>query len=197
MTAATAPDRIVLIGERFWRERLQRSPDAVGRQITLDGQRFTIVGILPATFRYPNETHEVWLPLDIEQPPASARGTQGAEPKVEGRTARPAGPSLEPLVRLQPGLDRTQAHERIIARGIELNAKAGDGGKNSAGLMPIGQVWDDKTERSLMVLGGAVVFLLLIVCANVANLTLVPVSRSHARSRGPLRAGCVARRSGA
>ena len=173
-------DRIVLIGERFWRERLQRSPDAVGRQITLDGQRFTIVGILPATFRYPNETHDVWLPLDIERPPASARGTQGAEPKVEGRTARPAGPSLEPLVRLQPGLDRTQAHERIIARGIELNAKAGDGGKNSAGLMPIGQVWDDKTERSLMVLGGAVVFLLLIVCANVANLTL---SRSVARTR--------------
>jgi predicted permease len=173
-------DRLVLIGERFWREHLHRDPEAVGRQITLDGERFTIVGILPDTFRYPNETHDVWMPLDIDQPPAAARTAQGPEPKIEGRTARRIGPSLEPLVRLQPGLDRAQVHERVVARGAELNAQAGGDGKYSAGLMPIGQVWDDKTERSLMVLGGAVVFLLLIVCANVANLTM---SRSIARGR--------------
>jgi predicted permease len=173
-------DRIVLVSERFWRQRLLRSPEAVGSHLTLDGNRYEIVGILPAAFRYPNEAHELWMPLDIEHPPAWATPAPGPEVRTDGRTARRAGPSLEPLVRLQPGLPRDQVHERAVARGVGLNVKSGGNGRHSAGLMPIGQVWDSTTERSLKVLGGAVVFLLLIVCANVANLT---VSRSLARVR--------------
>ena len=173
-------DRFVLISERFWRHRLLRSPGAVGSHVTLDGEPYQIVGILPDTFRYPSSSHELWTPLDIERPPTWARPAPGREVIEGSRSVRPAGPSLEPLVRLQPHLTRAEAHERAVARGAELNVKAGGDGRYTAGLMPLGQVWDDRTERSLKVLGGAVVFLLLIVCANVANLTL---SRSMARVR--------------
>ena len=173
--------RLVLIGERFWREQLGRDPQSVGQSITLDGERYEVIGILPHTFRYPNESHQLWVPLDIERPPSSVPRTRSDTPaETPGRFVIPGGPSLEPLVRLQPGLDRAQVHERAVAIGAELNVRAGGDGKRSAGLMRIGQVWDDRTERSLNVLGGAVLFLLLIVCANVANLTL---SRSMARSR--------------
>jgi putative ABC transport system permease protein len=172
-------DRLVLISERFWRERLHRRSDAVRMEITLDGDLYRVIGILPRTFRFPSDAHEIWIPLDLEHPPVWARPVPGAGIVAEGRTARRAGPSLEALVRLQPGLTRDQVHERVVARGADLHVKAGGDGRYTAWLYPLGQLWDSTTERSLNVLGGAVVFLLLIVCANVANLTL---SRSMARA---------------
>ena len=157
-------DRVVVISERFWRKRLQADPSAVGRELRLDEHRYQIIGVVPDTFRYPDESQELWLPLDVTRP----------------QTARSGQTSFEPLVRLQPGLSRAQAGERVMARGADVNKAAGGDGQGSARLMSLGEVWDQRTTRSLLVLGGAVGFLLLIVCANVANLT---VARSLARAR--------------
>jgi predicted permease len=157
-------DRHVIVTERFWRDRLQRDPAAVGRPITLNGARYDVVGIMPATFRFPDDDQEFWIPYDVAQPPPGGGQRE----------------SLVPLVRLRPGATRAQVDEQVIARGATLARAAGDNGDFSARVMELGQMFDDRTERSLLVLGGAVLCLLLIVCANVTNLVL---SRSLPRVR--------------
>ena len=157
-------DRHVIVSDRFWRDRLGRDPSAIGRTIVLDDERYDIVGIMPAAFRYPDEMQELWIPFDVARPPATAK----------------ARASFFPTVRLNRGLAVVEADARVAARGEEVNRTAGGDGKSSARLATIGQLFDPRTGRSLWVLGGAVVFLLLIVCANVANLTL---ARSLARTR--------------
>lgn len=158
-------ERQVIVSERMWRMRLNRAPDVIGRILVLDEERYEVVGILPGSFRYPNESQEFWLPIDVSQPPQETGGRAW---------------SMEPIVRFQPGLTVENADERIRSRGKGLSVAAGSDPDGTAKPFAIGQVYNEQTERSLLVLGGAVFFLLLIVCANVGNLTL---SRALARSR--------------
>ena len=153
--------RIAVVSDRFWRERLGGG-SALGREVVLDSERYRIVGIMPAAFRFPDERHEVWLPFDVSQPSAPAS-------------------MLVPLVRLQPGLTTAEVEAKVAARGSEVNRAAGGKGEASARLMPMTPDFDARTTRSLAVLGGAVLCLLLIVCANVGNLT---VARALSRTRG-------------
>ena len=153
----------VIVSDRFWRERLGRDPDVVGRTIVLDGARYDVVGVMPATFRYPDETHDLWLPFDVAQPPP-----------VTGRV------SLAPIARMRPDIPRDQVAAQVIARGEAVTRAAGGEPQLSARVAAIGELFDENTARSLWVLGAAVLFLLLIVCANVANLTL---ARSMGRTR--------------
>lgn len=157
-------DRLAVIRSRFWAQQLHSAPDVLEREILLDGERYRIIGVLPDDFRYPDERQDIWIPLDPAQPPSTAE--------------QPS--SFVLLARLARGVSNQQAAERVKARGEALNAKAGGDGKTSASVMPVSSLIDEKTERSLLVLAGAVTFLLLIVCANVASLTL---SRAVARVR--------------
>jgi predicted permease len=161
----TGTDRRAIVSERFWRSRLGGTPDVLGRDLVLDGERHEIVGVMPDSFRYPNESQDLWVPFDVGQPPAGAGGARVA---------------LTPIVRSAPGLTFEAVQERTRARGGAVAGAAGDNPDDSATLMPLGRIWDERAERSLLVLGGAVFFLLLIVCANVANLTL---SKAISRAR--------------
>ena len=153
-------DRVAIVSDRFWRERLGRDPSAIGRPIVLDSERYVVIGVMPATFRFPTAEHDVWLPFDIAQPPN-------------------AGAQFEIIARLQAGLARADAEAKVEARGAEINRVAGGDGRSSARLRPLINGFDERTTRSLAVLAGAVICLLLIVCANVANLTLArALSRS-------------------
>ncbi len=153
--------RLAVISDRFWRERLGADAGAIGRDIVLDGERHEIIGIMPPRFRYPDERHDLWLPFDVAQPPVATG-------------------SFVPLVLLKPGLAAADVEAKVEARGGELSKLAGGTADTSARFMPMGQVFDDRTTRSLAVLGGAVLCLLLIVCANLANLTL---ARALSRTR--------------
>jgi predicted permease len=155
----------VIVSERFWQQRLARDLSAVGRTITIDGERVEIVGVMPAAFRYPNESQDLWLPLDVTQPPASA---------LRGRT------NLTVIARIRGDLSRADVESRVAARGEAVYRASGGSDESGARVVTLGELFNDRTARSLWVLGGAVVFLLLIVCANVANLTL---ARSLARTR--------------
>jgi len=157
-------DRTVILSERFWSETLHRDPAAVERTIVLDGERYAVIGVMPRSFRFPDLQQQVWLPYDVVAPPAGAS----------------ASARLVPAVRMQPGLTVEAIDQRVIERGARVNAAAGGDGQASARPMALGLVFDTRTTRSLYVLGGAVLFLLLIVCANVANLTM---ARSLARAR--------------
>ncbi len=161
----TGSDHHVIVSDRFWREQLHGDPQAVGREIQLDDGRYDVVGIMPATFRFPDQQTLLWTPFDVEQPPAWAAGVRR---------------SFVPTARIHGDLTHAQVDERVKARGADLHRAAGGDGRWSARVMELGQVFDDGTSRGLTVLGGAVLFLLLIVCANVANLTLSRyVARSH------------------
>ncbi len=157
-------DRVV-ISERFWRETLQRDPSVIGRRLTLNGRPHEIVGVMPASFYFPNQPQLLWLPLDVDQPPA--RRLKGAM-------------SLTAFARLRADVDPAAAAVQVGDRGGALNAAAGGRPGLTARLTQPKQFIDTRTRQSLYILAGAVAFLLLIVCANIANLSL---SRALGRSR--------------
>ena len=74
---------IAIVSERFWQSQLAHDPGVVGRTIQLDGERFEIVGVMPRTFRYPEESHDIWLPIDAAAPPPAIPAHQpgGALPE--------------------------------------------------------------------------------------------------------------------
>lgn len=172
---------LALISERFWDAEFRRDSAIVGRPITLNNAPHTIVGVMPATFRYPTEAELVWLPYNLESPPSDRDRSAGSS---TGSAVEPGGgtafASLAPIARLSQGVAFEQADAMTQARGAGLSEAAGGSPELSARLWKLERGVDQGTERSLLLLGGAVAFLLLIVCANLANLAL---SRSLSRAR--------------
>jgi putative ABC transport system permease protein len=157
-------DAQVVISERFWRESLGSIEPVIGSQITINDRPHTVIGMMPATFYFPNRSQDIWLPVDPREPPASRL------PRF----------SMTAFARLAPGLSFDQAVGRVQERGRGLSSATKGEAGITATIIPRSRVADKRTRQSLIVLGGAVVFLLLIVCANIANLSL---SRTLARSR--------------
>lgn len=157
-------DAQVVISERFWRKALGSVSPVVNTTISLNGRPHVVLGLLPASFHFPNQRQDIWLPLDVYEPPAS----------------RAAGGEMTPFARLQPGVSLEQAKNRAQERGSRLAKAAGGDEGISATLHSRSEIGDARTRQSLIVLGGAVGFLLLIVCANIANLSL---ARTLSRSR--------------
>jgi predicted permease len=158
-------DRIVVISDHFWREQLGRRADVVGSTILLNGETCVVIGVMPADFHYPTSRTDLWMPFDAIAPPAS--------PVVMPQ-------ALEPIVRLKAGVSFDQANAETQARGNRLGRAAGIDSTATAKLFPAAKGWDVKTTQSLTMLGAAVGFVMLIVCANLANLSL---ARSLARAR--------------
>jgi predicted lysophospholipase L1 biosynthesis ABC-type transport system permease subunit len=152
-----------VISDAFWRTTFGHDPQIIGRTLTLDGRTHTIVGVMPSTFRFPNEAILYWRPYDPEAPPVRTRE-----------------PNLGAMVRLRPDVSPAIAAERVKARGQQLNVATGGPADRAAMLRMADASIDRKMRLSLQVLAGAVGFLLLIVCANLANLSL---SRTLTRAR--------------
>lgn len=155
---------IALVSNAFWREHLGASTDVLSRSLSLNGVNYRIVGVMPAAFRFPSGVESVWIPYDLSQPPAAATAPR----------------EMSALAHLAPGVTVAQASREVAARGSRLSVAAGRVPDLTASLIQPGNYVDERTQRSLLVMSGAVAFLFLIVCANVANLTL---SRSLARNR--------------
>ncbi len=161
---------VVLVSYDFWQRRFGGDRELVNRTLNLDGQSYTVVGILPPGFNMPHAA-EFWLPLqiDIQTLPLEQR-SQG----IYGMIAR-----------LKPGISLEQANTEIkeISQRLEQEHPLLRRGwsYNLVGLRQqlLGDL-DGRVEKSLFALIIAVGFLLLICCANVANLLLVRgVAREH------------------
>ena len=156
-------DGTVVVSEKYWRSRLGGDHAALGRSVTINGEPRTIVGVLPARFRFPTLREEMWLPLDPDARPAPGEGV------------------AETIVRLQPGLTLAAARGRIAATVARLERErplpTGWGIVLHQGMLAGA---DDQTRRSVVILFGAVALVLLTACANVANLLL---SRAVDRQR--------------
>ncbi len=156
----TAP--VLLLSFSLWQSHLGGDPNAVGKTITLDGRSFTIVGVLPPNYRS-LDTTDVMLPIGVWATDNSGaikeRGERG-DMVVIGRLAAGAG------------FGQARAEMEGIAARLAIEYP-GSNDQFSVKLQPIRQAFVGDMKTAILVLFGAVLFVLLIACANVANLFLV------------------------
>ncbi|WP_164017139.1 ABC transporter permease [Pyxidicoccus trucidator] len=170
------PASVVVVSHGFWKRALAGGADVVGRTLVLDGRGHTVVGVLPESFNFPEyaEEAEVWLPL-------------GLDPQRHGHHY------LSVLGRRAPGvtLEAAQADLGRVATLIH-RPEPGDPTPHGVTTRPWQEELTGNMRPVLWMLWGAVAFVLLIACANVANLMLV---RALARQRdGAIRAALGASR---
>jgi putative ABC transport system permease protein len=161
-------DGVVIISYGLWQRRFAGTPDILGKLITLDERRYTIVGVMPRGFQF------TWdAPVDVLVPLALSP----AETGESARTSR----DLETLARMKPGVthDQAQSEMQAVAARLAQAYPAANNGWNIT-VEPLHAAYYRHLVQPLFVLLGAVSFVLLIVCANIANLLL---SRITARRR--------------
>ncbi len=149
-------DLVVLLGHALWTRRFGADPAIVGRAVSINGRKRTVLGILPPEFSFPNRS-EIWTPMAFEKQELTGRGAH----------------YLNVIARIRP--DATLAGARAEMQGIAERLKTQYKDTNAgwtAVVFPLGEKVVGKLRAELWVLLGAVSFVLLIACANVANLLL-------------------------
>lgn len=146
-------DRSVILTEGFWERTMGRDPGALGREVLLDGDAYTVVGILPDGPRLPEFRGDVWIPLRV-------RGD-------EGRTDH----SFQAVGRLRSGFSLEQARHELEGVASAVAARDPERRFPDAHVTTFREaVYGDMLRGGGLALIGAVVFVLLIACANIANL---------------------------
>jgi predicted permease len=152
-------DRYAVLGYGLWQRAFGSDPSIVGRTIALDGEPYLVTGVMPAGFAYPDRS-EIWLPLAFtpHQIEDSQRGARW----------------IQAIGRLHPGVTITGADADVSRIAAQLAAAYPDkDGKYGARATALLDTMVDGVRPALLVLQAAVVLVLLIACANVANLFLV------------------------
>ncbi len=161
-------ERTVLIRESLWHRSFGGRDSAIGESIQLNGRPYTIIGVLPNGMQLPTPRTEVWEPV----------GLSADQPTYQQRDHHPG---LSAIARLKPGFTVEAGRREMLAIAAQLaheHPETNTGNSTTVELltdMAFGQV-----RRMLYVLLGAAGFVLLIACANVANLQL---ARAHGRAR--------------
>lgn len=165
--------RVIVLSHALWQRRFGGDRSVIGRDIQVDGQPHTIVGVMPATFD-PDNYGELWQASPWSVPAHPLRPTQ------DPRTLRDSN-YLDVWARLQPGVSLAQARAEMegIMHRLEQQYPA-ENTDTGIALLPVHEDLVSNIKPLLFVLFGAVAFLLLIACANVANLQL---ARATARAR--------------
>ncbi len=155
---------VAVLSDGLWRSRYGADPNVIGRTITLSGQPYTVIGVAPPGFTYPGNA-VAWLPLEYGL----------------GRSAQRSSHSYDVVGRLAPGvtLEAAQADLSAVARALEKEYPENNGGRGSRAV-PLAADTVRAARPVLLLLGGAALFVLLIACANVANLFL---ARAAVRQR--------------
>jgi putative ABC transport system permease protein len=167
-----APD-VAVLGYGLWQRRYGGDPRVIGQPISLNGTPCTVIGVLPAGFEWhirkrssTGRPAEIWMVLPM---------------RMEGEGANARGRFLSTVARLKPGvsLEQAQAEMKTIASRLEQDAPRYNKGFG-AEVIPLREQFVGNVRPALLILLGAVGFVLLIACANVANLML---ARAAAREK--------------
>jgi putative ABC transport system permease protein len=158
-------EREVVLSDRLWKRRFGADSAIIGKTIRLDDQNFLVTGVMPATYDFPMAV-ELWTPIALTPVQAASRRNN----------------TLQTMARLRPGRTITQASGELDGIAAQLEKSYPDSNKGRRFV-----VWpahrfmvDYETQQYSMMLLGSVLFVLLIACANVANL-------QFARATGRLR----------
>ena len=162
-------NRVAVLSHRIWLRRFGGDTSIPGRSVTLDGQPYTVAGVMPASFRFPDAAIDVWAPESLID---AARAPRRRDNRFQRVIARlDSGVTLE-AARAEMGTIAA----RLVAQYPETNA-----GRATVTLVPLRDSLVGESVRSaILILLGAVVLVLLIACANVGNLLL---ERALARRR--------------
>jgi putative ABC transport system permease protein len=150
-------ERVVVISHKLWQRRFGADPSVVGRQITLSDQPTTVIGVMGPDFEFPNGYPELWTPMQLTAQRAQSRGAH----------------YLYTRARLKPGvtLEQAQAELQTVARRLEQQYPETNT-QRSVRLVTLQDETVQQMRPMLLTMLGAVGFVLLIACANVANLML-------------------------
>jgi putative ABC transport system permease protein len=151
-------DQVLVLKHSFWQQHFNGDPNIIGKTITLNQKVFTVVGVMPADFNYPYNGGDLWTPLAFDKEQRSDRGNH----------------YLRVMGLLKPGVTTAQAQGDF--RGIAKRAQQQFPQTNSGRDAYVVTLTDDAVRgarEGVTIAMGAVIFVLLIACANVANLLLV------------------------
>jgi putative ABC transport system permease protein len=157
-------NRVVILSHALWTSRFAAAPDIVGRTVEFDGQAYSVVGVMGPSFRFPSWA-QFWTPMAWTDRERAVRGEH----------------HYLVIARLKPStpLQQAQTEMNTISSRLEQQYPEDDKGWGAI-LIPLRQQLVGEVRSALLVLLGAVAFVLLIACANVANLTL---AKTFARRR--------------
>jgi putative ABC transport system permease protein len=165
----TGKNRVVILSHALWQRRFGGDPKIIGQQISISGNPHTVVGILPANFQDPipeaTKTMQLWLPLAVSDSMRQSR----------------RGDFLNVVARLKPGVKLETARAEMTGIASRLEKQYPDTNTQWGVIVqPLHETLTGNVRPALLVLLTAVAFLLLIACANVANLLL---ARASSRQR--------------
>jgi putative ABC transport system permease protein len=153
----TGHTKVAVLGDRLWRQRFGADPAIVGQTVQLDRDRYTVVGVAPAGFSFPQGS-DVWRPLEYD---------------TRFRSNSRGAWYLGVIGRLRPGVSVAQAREEVATIHARLAKAYPDADEGVGGtVVSLHESLVGESRRALLVLLGAVGLVLLIACVNVANLLL-------------------------
>src|ERR1700754_2479844 len=148
---------VVLLSHRLWQRRFGGDPAIVGKTLSLSGQTYTVVGVMPARFQFPENVDELWIPIAFTAQEAANRNRH----------------YLEVVARLKPGVTLAQAQSEMTTIGARLQQQYPQSNTDlSVAVTSLHEHVVGDIKPALLILLGAVGLVLLIACANVANLLL-------------------------
>ncbi len=148
---------VVIISYGLWQRRFGSDPGIIGNPINLNGKSFIVVGVMPRTFQFPTRKDQLWVPLAFDAKEAGQRGSH----------------YLEVIARIKPGVTLQQAQAEMTTIATRLQQQYPETNTSiGAVVTPLHEQVVGDIKPALLVLLGAVAFVLLIACANVANLLL-------------------------
>ena len=153
--------RVVILSQGLFLRRFGGDPQIIGKQLWLNYEKYDVVGVMPRGFQFPDRDPQLWAPMQFTPAQLANHGNH----------------HLQVVARLKPGVSLKVANANLAAIAKQLEQEhSSENAKVGAYAIPLREELAGKTRPALLVLIGAVCFVLLIACANVANLLLARAS---------------------